>query len=122
MQALKFNQTGSLDQLKIVEVDDPTPQAGEVIVQVRAAAINPSDPKNVLGKISETKPPRIPGRDFAGVVISDSKWKNKSVFGTGGTLGILQDGTHAELVCVPESALVELPKNISKLLRSGCHL
>lgn len=113
MKALRFNQTGSLEELKIVSVDAPVPQAGEVIVRVMAAAINPSDVKNVLGKMHETQTPRIPGRDFAGIVISDSKWKGKSVFGTGGTSGFSRDGTHAELVAVPESALVELPKNIS---------
>lgn len=113
MKALKFNQTGSLEQLKIIEVDDPIPQPGEVIVQVYAAAINPSDVKNVLGKFDKTKPPIIPGRDFAGIVISESKWKGKPVFGTGGTLGITKDGTHAELVSVPESALVEMPNNLT---------
>jgi NADPH2:quinone reductase len=113
MKALKFNQTGSLEQLKMVEVDDPVPQPGEVLVRVHAAAINPSDVKSVLGKMHETAPPRIPGRDFAGIVISDSKWKGKSVFGTGGSLGFSKDGTHAELVSVPESALVEMPKNVS---------
>ena len=113
MKALKFNKTGSLEKLKVVSVDDPIPQSGEVIVRVLAAAINPSDIKSVLGKMSETKMPRIPGRDFAGIVISNSKWKGKSVFGTGGKLGFSNDGTHAELVAVPESGLVELPKNIS---------
>ena len=113
MKALMFKQTGSLEQLKLVDVDDPILQPGEVIVRVRAAAINPSDVKNVLGKFQETTLPRIPGRDFAGIVISDSKWKGKSVFGTGGTLGITKDGTHAELVSVPENALVEMPNNVS---------
>ncbi len=113
MKALRFNQTGSLEQLKLVEVDDPIPQSGEVLVRVHAAAINPSDVKNVLGKIHGTKLPRIPGRDFAGIVISDSKWKGKSVFGTGGALGISRDGTHAEFVSVPESGLVELPNHLS---------
>lgn len=113
MYALKYNQTGSLDQLKMSEVADPVPQPGEVLVRVHAAAINPSDVKSVLGKIHETTLPRIPGRDFAGIVISDSKWKGKSVFGTGGTLGATKDGTHAELVAVPENALVEMPKNLS---------
>lgn len=113
MKALKFNQTGSLEQLKIVEVKDPIPQPGEVIVRVHAAAINPSDVKSVLGKMHGITLPRIPGRDFAGIVISDSKWKGKSVFGTGGTLGLSKDGTHAELVSVPESALVEMPNNLS---------
>jgi NADPH:quinone reductase len=113
MKALKFNQTGSLEQLKLVEVDEPVPQPGEVIVRVRAAAINPSDVKNVLGKIHGTTLPKIPGRDFAGIVISDSKWKGKSVFGTGGTLGHTKDGTHAELVSFPENALVAMPNNLS---------
>jgi NADPH:quinone reductase len=113
MKALKFNQTGSLKELKVVSVEDPIPQSGEVIVRVLAAAINPSDIKNVLGRMKETKIPRIPGRDFAGIVISDSKWKGKSVFGTGGPLGFSKDGTHAEFVAVPESALVELPKKLS---------
>lgn len=113
MKALKFNKTGSLEDLKIVSVDDPIPQSGEVIVRVLAAAINPSDVKNVLGKMKETQAPRIPGRDFAGIVISDSKWKGQSVFGTGGSLGFSKDGTHAEFVAVPESALVERPNNIS---------
>jgi len=38
MYALKFSQTGSLEQLKISEVADPVPQAGEVLVRVHAAA------------------------------------------------------------------------------------
>lgn len=113
MKALKFNQTGSLEHLKLVDAPDPIAQPGEVIVQVRAAAINPSDVKNVLGVFRQTTVPRIPGRDFAGVVISDSKWKGKSVFGTGGRLAVDRDGTHAELVVVPESGLVEMPKNLT---------
>ena len=113
MQALRFNQTGSLEELKLVEMDDPIPRPGEVIVRVFASAINPSDIKNVQGKFHDTTLPRIPGRDFAGIVISDSKWKGKSVFGTGGSFGITKDGTHAELVSVPENALVEMPNNLS---------
>ena len=59
----------------------PVPQPGEVLVQVLAAAINPSDAKNVLGKMAETKTPRVPGRDFAGRVVSgDSRWEGKESF------------------------------------------
>lgn len=113
MKALKIDKTGSLADLKVVTVENPFPQKGEVIIQVRAAAINPSDPKSVLGKMKEMKPPRIPGRDFAGIVVSDSKWKGKSVFGTGGELGLSKDGSHAEFVAVPEVGVVEMPKGIS---------
>jgi NADPH:quinone reductase-like Zn-dependent oxidoreductase len=68
MRALKFYQTGSLDNLRIEEVPMPIPAAGELLVQVKAGAINPSDVKNVQGKMHETTAPRIPGRDFAGTI------------------------------------------------------
>ena len=42
MRALKFYQTGSLDDLHLEEVSVPIPAAGEVLVEVKAAAINPS--------------------------------------------------------------------------------
>ena len=102
VRGLLFRNTGSLDNLKVAELPLPVPKAGEVLVQVLAAAINPSDVKNVLGKMAETKPPRVPGRDFAGrVVTGDSHWEGKSVFGTGGNLGFSRDGSHAEFVAVP---------------------
>ena len=49
MRALKFYQTGSLDHLHVEEVSVPIPAAGEVLVKVKAAAINPSDVKNAQG-------------------------------------------------------------------------
>lgn len=114
MRGLLFQSTGSLDQLKVAELPRPVPQAGEVLVQVLAAAINPSDVKNVLGKMAETKVPRVPGRDFAGRVVSgDSHWEGKSVFGTGGDLGFGRDGSHAEFVAVPAAGLVAMPPDFS---------
>ena len=68
MRALRFEKTGSLDFLLPAEVPPPVPAAGELLIKVEAAAVNPSDAKNVLGAMHETTLPRIPGRDFAGVV------------------------------------------------------
>lgn len=114
MKAIYFRETGALAHLKIETIDTPRINSGEALVQVRAAAINPSDPKNVLGKMGETKPPRVPGRDFAGTVIEGpAAWKGKDVFGTGGNLGFGRDGSHAEFVAVPVEALVEKPKQLS---------
>ena len=115
MKALYFRHTGSLANLRVENVEVPRIDThGEALVQVRAAAINPSDPKSVLGKISETKPPRVPGRDFAGIVIEGpATWKGKEVFGTGGNLGFGRNGSHAEFVSVPVEALVEKPKQLS---------
>ena len=69
MRALKFYQTGSLDDLHVEEVTVPIPAEDEVLVEVKAAAINPSDIKNVQGKMYETTVPRIPGRGFAGMIV-----------------------------------------------------
>ena len=99
MRALRFDKTGSLDDLSIQEVPMPVPAAGEVLVQVKAAAINPSDIKHVLGKMHQTTVPRIPGRDFAGIVVEGpAELAGKSVFGSGGSLGFGRDGSHAEYV------------------------
>jgi NADPH:quinone reductase len=114
VRGLLFQNTGSLDYLKVAELPLPVPKVDEVLVQVLAAAINPSDVKNVLGKMAETQPPRVPGRDFAGrVVTRDSPWEGKSVFGTGGNLGFGRDGSHAEFVAVPVKGLVEMPPEFS---------
>jgi NADPH2:quinone reductase len=114
MKALRFEKTGSLDELRIQELAIPAIVSGEVLIQVKAAAINPSDVKNVLGKMHETSVPRIPGRDFAGVVTDGpSEWVGKMVFGSGGNLGFGRDGTHAEFVAVPITAINPLPANLS---------
>jgi NADPH:quinone reductase-like Zn-dependent oxidoreductase len=114
VRGLFFRNTGSFDNLHVEELPMPVPKAGEVLVKVLAAAINPSDAKNVLGKMPATKTPRIPGRDFAGRVVSgDSLWEGKSVFGTGGDIGFAKDGSHAEFVAVPVAGLVEMPPDLS---------
>jgi NADPH2:quinone reductase len=113
MRALRFEKTGSLDELSIRDIPVPVPAADEVLVQVKAAAINPSDIRNVLGKMHGTTVPRSPGRDFAGVVVEGSKaLLGKSVFGSGGNLGFGRDGSHAEFLAVPASAVLPLPAGI----------
>jgi NADPH:quinone reductase len=114
MHALRFHRTGSLDELRLEEVPTPVARAEEVLVQVKAAAINPSDIKNVLGKMHETTVPRIPGRDFAGIVVGGAgELTGLSVFGSGGNLGFGRDGSHAEFVTVPVVAVLPLPKTLS---------
>lgn len=114
MKGLIFRSAGSLANLKVEDLPMPTPKEGELLVKVVAAAINPSDVKNVLGKMSQTTLPRVPGRDFAGRVVSgDPHWHGKSVFGTGGDLGFGRDGSHAEFMAVPKEALVEIPPEFS---------
>ena len=86
MRALRFHKIGSLDDLSIEEIPVPIPATGEVLLQVKAAAINPSDVKNVMGKMHGTTVPRTPGRDYAGIVVEGpDELRGKSVFGSGET-------------------------------------
>jgi NADPH:quinone reductase-like Zn-dependent oxidoreductase len=114
MRALRFENTGSLDGLSIRDIPVPKPAAGEVLVRVKAAAINPSDIKNVLGRIHGTTVPRTPGRDFAGIVVEGPEGLvGTSVFGSGGNLGFGRDGSHGEFLAVPALAVLPLPRNAS---------
>jgi NADPH:quinone reductase len=114
MRALRFHKTGSLDELRVEEVSKPNLAADEALVQIKAAAINPSDLKNVQGKMRVTTVPRIPGRDFAGVVVEGPpELSGKAVFGSGGDLGFQRDGSHPEFLAVPAVAVMPLPRNLS---------
>jgi NADPH2:quinone reductase len=114
MRALRFEQTGSLDHLAVKDVPTPAAVGSELLIKVEAAALNPSDPKNVLGLMGETTVPRTPGRDFAGRVVGGSAATlGQSVFGTGGDLGFARDGSHAEYLVVPAGAVVPMPKGLS---------
>lgn len=86
----------------------------DVIVEIMAAGVNPSDVKAATGLMPYAVFPRTPGRDFAGVVVEGpSEWLGREVFGSSGDLGIRRDGTHATHLVVEATALVEKPKNIT---------
>jgi NADPH:quinone reductase len=88
--------------------------ANEVLIEVRAAAVNPSDVKAATGLMPYAVFPRTPGRDYAGVVIDGPAGSiGREVFGSSGDLGIRRDGTHATHLAVEVDAVVEKPKNLS---------
>ncbi len=115
MQALQFSATGSLDSLQLKDLPRPVPGAGEVLVEVRATGLNPSDLKNVLGRFPYTTTPRIPGRDFSGVVVEGpEELLGKAVWGgTGKGFGFTRDGSHAQYVVVPANAVAPKPESLS---------
>jgi NADPH:quinone reductase len=97
------------------------PCESEVLVRVRAAGVNPSDVKNVLGRFHETTLPRTPGRDFAGVVVSGpEEWIGREVWGTGAELGFTHEGTHAEYIALPMGGLSLKPASLSFPLAASC--
>jgi NADPH2:quinone reductase len=88
--------------------------ANELLIEVKAAAVNPSDVKAATGLTAYAVFPRTPGRDYAGIVIDGpAGWIGREVFGSSGDLGIRQDGTHATHLAVEADAVVAKPKTLS---------
>jgi NADPH:quinone reductase len=88
--------------------------ANELLIEIKAAAVNPSDVKAATGLMRYAVFPRTPGRDYAGVVIDGpAGWIGREVFGSSGDLGIRRDGTHATHLAVEADAVVEKPKSLS---------
>jgi NADPH:quinone reductase-like Zn-dependent oxidoreductase len=89
-------------------------KAGDVVVQICAAAVNPSDVKAATGLMPYAVFPRTPGRDYAGIVVDGpAHLLGRSVFGSSGDLGIRRDGSHATHMIVEAEALVVKPDTIS---------
>ena len=114
MKALRFAQHGSPDVLSAQDIDKPATGHDEALVKVVAASINPSDVKNVEGRMSQTTLPRTPGRDYSGVVVAGpAEWMGVEVWGSGGDVGFARDGTHAQYLAVPVAALRRKPSTLS---------
>ena len=113
MTALRFERFGDLTNLHVAEVDRPVPSPDQVLVEVRAASLNPSDVKNVQGKMEGTTLPRTPGRDFAGVVVDGAPdLIGAAVWGTGGEIGFTIDGSHAQYLLVPADGVARKPDGL----------
>ncbi|MEI7295400.1 zinc-binding alcohol dehydrogenase family protein [Paraburkholderia tropica] len=114
MKAIRFTTFGTPDVLEFVDLPTPQPAAGHALVQVKSASVNPSDVKNVSGHFDHTVPPRVPGRDFSGVVVAGpDEWLGAEVWGTGGDIGFTRDGTHAEFIEIPVAALAKKPASLT---------
>ena len=121
VKALRFEKTGDLAHLAIVDCPTPAPLKDEVRVRVKAAGLNRSDVSNVMGGHPYTTLPRTPGRDFAGVVEGGpQELVGKAVWGTGRELGFTRDGSHAEYVVLPRDALAPKPQALSFSQAASC--
>jgi NADPH2:quinone reductase len=91
----------------------------EVVIEILAAAVNPSDAKAATGLMPYAVFPRTPGRDYAGkVVVGPERLIGRMVFGSSGDLGIRQDGSHASHMIVEADAVVEIPANVG--IKEAC--
>jgi NADPH:quinone reductase-like Zn-dependent oxidoreductase len=113
MKAIRIDRFGGPETLALQDVPRPTPAAGELLVRVQAAAINPIDWKLREGLFRDLKLPFTPGGDFCGTVEEvgpgvTTYEKGDSVF------GVAQDsvGADAEFLAVPQSNLSLKPVSL----------
>jgi NADPH2:quinone reductase len=86
----------------------------EVVVEVGAAAINPSDVKATLGLMPHAHWPRTPGRDFAGTIVEGpAHLIGVEVWGSSGELGIRRDGSHGTHLVLNAADVREKPHKMS---------
>jgi zinc-binding alcohol dehydrogenase/oxidoreductase len=116
MKAVRIHEDGGPEVLRYEDVPDPLPGDGEVLVELRAASLNHLDLWLRQGLPSVPKP-RILGADGAGVIAGTGERVviNPGLAHEGGVhvLGEHRDGTHAELVAVPRSAVHPIPAGLS---------
>ena len=114
MLALRITEFCSPEALQMSDVEQPRPGADEVLVEIRAAGLNPSDIGNISGRFMHTQLPRIPGRDFAGIVVEGpEELRGQEVWASGAEFGFTRDGSHAQYIVAPRDTLSLKPRNLA---------
>jgi NADPH2:quinone reductase len=119
MRAIAIEEFGGRDRLRLMDLPRPVPSKGEVLVRVVASGVNPVDWKIREGLLKGALPhsfPLVPGWDLAGVV--DELGEGSTRLRKGDRVWayarkpIVQWGTYAEYVALPEKNVALMPKNL----------
>src|SRR5438132_972920 len=118
MKAIVYRNYGSPDVLRLEEIEKPTAGDDEILIKVRAAAVNPLDllfrgtsyMVRIITGLRKPKDTRL-GVDVAGQV--EAVRRNVTQFKPGDAVFGTCKGAFAEYACAPESALVVKPDNVT---------
>jgi NADPH:quinone reductase-like Zn-dependent oxidoreductase len=118
MKKVVYNRYGGFDDLQMSEVDIPAIQPDELLIKVKAVAINPLDWKKLEGQlkiITGKKFPKGIGFDFSGVV--EKAGNNATKFKAGdavfGTLDAMKGEALSEYIVVRQDTICKMPENAS---------
>jgi NADPH:quinone reductase-like Zn-dependent oxidoreductase len=115
-KAVRFKEYGGIDVLQVVEVERPEPKPEQVLVQMKAAGINPGEASIRKGLLAKKWPATFPsgeGSDLAGVVAEVGKGVVGFRVGDE-VLGFTDNrASHAEFVLVEARNVVLKPKNVA---------
>jgi len=114
MKAIRVHQFGGPEVLKLEEIPTPKPEAGQVLVRVRAAGVNPYDTYMRAGTYA-IKPhlPYTPGSDAAGTIEAVGTGETKVKPGDRVYTAQTLTGAYAEYALALEDQVHRLPQNIS---------
>jgi zinc-binding alcohol dehydrogenase/oxidoreductase len=124
VQAVRIHEYGPPSNLVFEQVPDPEPSPGEVVVELRTAAVNRRDTAVRRGAYGDFPLPLVPGSDGAGVrrdtgeevvIHPGLRWGDREDT-SGLQFGILggpEDGTYADLVKIPAENVYPKPANLS---------
>ena len=119
MKAAWYENIGAAAEvLQVGETSDPSPNAGEVLIEIKASGVNPSDVKTRAGARGELQFPQIiPHSDGSGVITAVGKGIDESRIGErvwiwNGAFGRAH-GTCAEMIALPSEQAVSLPDETS---------
>ena len=102
MKAIQIEEFGGPEVMRHVEVDDPTPGDGEVLVEVARSGINFADTHATRNDyLAEQALPLIPGAEISGRTPDGRR-----------VAAILASGAYAERVAVPEAMLIPVPDSV----------
>lgn len=120
MKAIRVNEFGAPTVMGLEDVPDPQARAGEVVVRVRAAGVNPVDAYIRSGMYPRTPPlPYTPGMDAAGFVESVGTDVSRFLPGDRVYVAGAKTGAYAEFTLCDESQVHPLPDDLSFVQGAG---
>ena len=132
-RAVRYDQFGGIDVLRVEEVERPIPGDGQVLVRVKAAGINPSEAAIRTGAVSKLFPSTFPsgqGSDLAGIIEEVGPGAGSGAGpGVGGfspgdeVIGFTQHrASQAELVVVEADDLARKPEKVPWEVAGGLYV
>jgi len=102
MKAIQIQEFGGPDVLEYVDLDDPTPAEGEVLIEVARSGVNFADTHATRNDyLAEQSLPLVPGAEIAGRTPDGRR-----------VAALLGSGGYADKAVVPESLLIPLPDEV----------
>lgn len=123
--AVILNEYGDIDVLNVLDVPRPTPGPGQVLVQMRAAGINPGEIKIRDGDLHNRWPATFPsgqGSDFAGTVVELGEGVTSTAVGDSVIGFVHTRSSQAEFIVAEAENVVPKPDNVSWETAGGLYV